>query len=153
MNFSMNIESWFPPRTRVKSSSSPHQECTQSKMSSWKSNITIKHKNLLWLTIGLSDKADQLSKNYREISHYWLDKECWTHFSHLAWEELALFQELSDVEKLVFLRLFLNTPILRLSYTSDAEKEETKWLKCFLISQNWQLLKKERNYQLCKEHV
>lgn len=42
-----------------------------------------------------------------------------------------LFPELSDVEKLVFLKLYLNILTLKLLFMSDVEKEETKWPKYF----------------------
>jgi hypothetical protein len=50
-------------------------------------------------------------------------------FSHLYWEELVLFEELSDVEKHVFPKLFPNIPTPKLLFMSDVEKEEMKWLK------------------------
>ena len=54
-----------------------------------------------------------------------------------------LFQELLDVEKLVFLKPYPNIQILkysefnfRLLFMSDVEKEEMKWLKSCMNSQN-----------------
>jgi hypothetical protein len=48
----------------------------------------------------------------------------------------VLFQELSDVEKPVFLRPYLNSQTLKLLFMSDVEKEVTKWLRSWPISQN-----------------
>lgn len=47
-----------------------------------------------------------------------------------------LFQELLDVEKLVFLKPYPNIQILKLLFMSDVEKEEMKWLKSCMNSQN-----------------
>ena len=50
--------------------------------------------------------------------------------SHQCKEELVLFQVPLVVEKLVFLRLYLNIQTQTVLSTSDVEKEEMKWLKC-----------------------
>jgi len=48
----------------------------------------------------------------------------------------VLFQVLLDVEKLVFLKLYLNIQIQKLLFMLDVEKEEMKWLKSCMNSLN-----------------
>lgn len=57
-----------------------------------------------------------------------------------------LFQEPSDVERPVFLRLYLSTLTQRSLSTSDVEREEMRWLRYLLISQNVPLSGTERTF-------
>ena len=92
--------------------------------------------NSICLTSGLSEDQDHALKSFKQLNHYLLDKECLMLSTHLCWEELALFQELSDVERLVFLRLCPSTLTASALFTSVAVREETKWLRCWMSSQS-----------------
>ena len=62
-----------------------------------------------------------------------------------------LFLELLVVERLVYLKLYLNTQTVKSSSTSAVEKEETKWLKSCSNSLLLLLSKTAKRFQLCKE--
>merc|ERR1712086_708250 len=87
-------------------------------------------------TSGLSEPQDQSSRNIKVVNHSLPDKESSMLSTHLYWVEPALFQELSVVERPVFLKLFPSTTTLSASSTSFAEKEETKWLRYSMSSQS-----------------
>ena len=109
--------------------------------------------NILWVTNGLSDNQDLLSKNWQEMFLWSQVKESLTLCSLQFWEELVLFLVLLVAEKHVFLKPCPNIQTVRLLSTSDVEREEMKWLRCWNSSLNWQLLKTERKYLSCKEHL
>lgn len=63
------------------------------------------------------------------------------------------FQEDLVVEKLVSVKPYQNIQIQKLLYILDVVKEEMKWPKCLMISQNLQQWLKEKKKVLCKELV
>ena len=81
-----------------------------------------------------------------------LVKECSMLCSPLFSEELVLFLELSDAERLAFPRHFLSTLTVRLLFTSAVEKEATKWLKCWKNFLCWPLLRTAKKYLSCNVH-
>lgn len=92
-------------------------------------------KNLLWLISGQSELQDHTLKSFKEKSLFLQAREYSMLCILLSWEELALFQVLLDAEKLVFLKLCLNTPTLNVLFMLVVEKEEMKWQKYLKNSQ------------------